>query len=133
TWIDARPGALRAVVGGVGAVIRADVVAPEGQTVAFVYADPGDGEHYALNCSIAEVRLRVSRPRPPTVELADAVRGGAVVGVLGGGARALRGGWRGGGRAQTVSQEKTTSTPPPPLPSRSSLEGRRRAVNIVRR
>jgi hypothetical protein len=81
TWVEALPGALRAVVGGVGAVIRADVVAPEGQTVAFVYADPRGGEHHVLNCSIAEVRLRVSRPGRPTLELATAFGGAYELGV----------------------------------------------------
>jgi hypothetical protein len=32
---------------------------PAGQTVAWPYADPGGGEHHSLNCSIAEVTVRV--------------------------------------------------------------------------
>jgi len=32
---------------------------PAGQTVAWPYADPGGGEHHSLNCSIAEVTVRL--------------------------------------------------------------------------
>ena len=42
TRVDARPGSLRAVIGGAGVTIRATVSAPLEQTVAFV-ADPGGG------------------------------------------------------------------------------------------
>ena len=41
------------------------VASPEGQTVAFRYADPAGGEHVALNCSIAEMHLRVERSGRP--------------------------------------------------------------------
>jgi hypothetical protein len=74
--VDARPGALEAVVPGAGVVVRAAAAAPAGQTVAFAYADPGGREHHALNCSVAEVRLRVDRPGRPALELATA-HGGA--------------------------------------------------------
>jgi hypothetical protein len=37
--------------------LRGEVVAPRGQVVAWTYADPGGGEHHALNCSIADLRL----------------------------------------------------------------------------
>jgi hypothetical protein len=72
TRVDARPGALQAVLGGAGATVRVAVTAPLDQTVAFVYADPGGGEHHALNCSIAGLRLRVERPGRPALELASA-------------------------------------------------------------
>ena len=81
TRVDARPGALDAVIGGAAATIRVSVTAPLDQTVAFVYADPGGGEHHALNCSIAEVRLRVERPGRPPVELATAFGGAYELGV----------------------------------------------------
>jgi hypothetical protein len=82
TRVDARAEVLRAVIGGAGAVLRAAVVAPPGQTVAFRYADPGGGgEHVALNCSIAEVRLRVDRPGRPALELATAHGGAYELGV----------------------------------------------------
>jgi hypothetical protein len=81
TRVDARPGALDAVVAGADATIRVSVSAPLEQTVAFVYADPGGGEHHALNCSIAEVRLRVERPGRPAVELATAFGGAYELGL----------------------------------------------------
>jgi hypothetical protein len=74
--VDARPGALEAAIGGAGATVRVTAAAPPGQTVAFAYADPGGGEHHSLNCSIAQIRLRVERPGRPPVELATA-HGGA--------------------------------------------------------
>ena len=81
TRVDARPGALDAVVGGADATIRVSVAAPLDQTVAFVYGDPGGGEHHALNCSIAQVRLRVERPGRPAVELATAFGGAYELGL----------------------------------------------------
>jgi hypothetical protein len=81
TRVDARPGALEAVIGGAGVTIRASVSAPLAQTVAFVYADPAGGEHHALNCSIAQVRLRVERPGRPALELASAFGGAYELGM----------------------------------------------------
>ena len=81
TWVDARPGELRAVLAGPHATVRVAVAAPEGQTVAFRYADPGGGEHHALNCSIARVHLHVSRVGRPVVELATAWGGAYELGV----------------------------------------------------
>jgi hypothetical protein len=81
TRVDARPGAMEAVIGGAGATIRVAVEAPAGQTVAFRYADPTGGEHHALNCSIAQVRLRVERGGRPAIELATAFGGAYELGV----------------------------------------------------
>jgi hypothetical protein len=77
TRVDARPGALEAVIGGAGATIRVSVAAPLEQTVAFAYAP----HHHALNCSIAQVRLRVERPGRPALELASAFGGAYELGV----------------------------------------------------
>jgi hypothetical protein len=77
TRIDARPGALEAVIGGAGATIRVSVDAPLEQTVAFAYAP----HHHALNCSVAQVRLRVERPGRPALELASAFGGAYELGV----------------------------------------------------
>jgi hypothetical protein len=79
--VDARPGALEAIVGGTGATVHVTAAAPLEQTVAFAYADPGGGEHHSLNCSIAQVRLRVERPGRPPVELATAHGGVYELGV----------------------------------------------------
>jgi hypothetical protein len=81
TRVDARPGALEARIAGRGVDIRVAVTAPLDQTIAFVYADPGGGEHHALNCSIAEVRLRVARRSLPDLELASAFGGAYELGV----------------------------------------------------
>ena len=81
TAVDARPGALEAVLPGRGAQVRVAVSAPLEQTVAFVYADPAGGEHHSLNCSIAEVRLRISRRARPPLELATAFGGAYELGV----------------------------------------------------
>ena len=77
TRVDAQPGSLRAVIGGAGVTIRASVSAPLEQTVAFEYL----GGHHALNCSIAEVHLRVERPGRPSLELASAFGGAYELGV----------------------------------------------------
>ena len=77
TLVDARPGSLRAVVGGAGVTIRATVSAPLDQTVAFAYLDT----HHALNCSVAEVHLRVERPGRPALELATAFGGAYELGL----------------------------------------------------
>ena len=61
---------------GAGVSVRVAVAAPAGQTVAFRYADPAGGEHVALNCSIAEMHLRVERSGRPVLELATAFGGG---------------------------------------------------------
>ena len=49
--------------------------------MAFQYSDPGGGQHHALNCSIAELRLRVERPGRPALELATAFGGAYELGV----------------------------------------------------
>ena len=49
--------------------------------MAFRYADPAGGEHVALNCSIAEMHLRVERAGRPDVELATAFGAAYELGV----------------------------------------------------
>jgi hypothetical protein len=79
--VDARPGALSASLPGAGASVVVSVTAPLDQTVAFRYADPGGGEHVSMNCSIAELHLRVERPSRPALELATAFGGAYELGV----------------------------------------------------
>jgi hypothetical protein len=55
---------------------RVDALARPGHSVAWPYADPGGGEHHSLNCSIAELRVRVERPGREPLELTTA-HGGA--------------------------------------------------------
>jgi hypothetical protein len=79
--VDARLGALSASLPGAGVAVTVSAAAPPDQTVAFRYADPGGGEHVSMNCSIAEVRLRVERPGRPALELATAFGGAYELGV----------------------------------------------------
>lgn len=46
---------------GSGVEVRGTVSAPPERFVAWVYADPDGSEHHSLNCSVAEMRLSVSR------------------------------------------------------------------------
>ena len=55
--------------------VRGTVEAPRERFVGWVYADPDGSEHHAVNCSIADMRLRVSRGGGASSELV--VRGGA--------------------------------------------------------
>ena len=55
--------------------VRGTVEAPPERFVCWVYADPAGSEHHAVNCSIADMRLRVSRRGGPSAELV--VAGGA--------------------------------------------------------
>jgi hypothetical protein len=79
--IDARVGAFAGVFAGRDVSVRVTIASPEGQTVAFRYADPAGGEHVALNCSIAEMHLRVERSGRPALELATAFGGAYELGV----------------------------------------------------
>jgi hypothetical protein len=54
---------------GDGVELRGTVEAPRERFVGWVYADPDGSEHHAVNCSIAEMRLRVSRKGGAGTEL----------------------------------------------------------------
>ncbi|CAN5521072.1 hypothetical protein BH10ACT11_BH10ACT11_01740 [soil metagenome] len=42
--------------------VKGRVGAKPEEFVAWIYADPGGGEHHALNCSVADIELRIERP-----------------------------------------------------------------------
>ena len=54
---------------GRGVEVRGTVEAPRERFVGWVYADPDGSEHHAVNCSIADMRLRVSRGGGASSEL----------------------------------------------------------------
>jgi hypothetical protein len=61
--------------GAEGLEVRGRVEAPRQHVVGWVYADPDGSEHNTLNCSIADLHLRVERDGGPPAELT--VSGGA--------------------------------------------------------
>ncbi len=50
-----------------GSTIDAEVAVPVESAAGWRYADPDGGEHDVLNCSIAELRLEITRPDGSTV------------------------------------------------------------------
>jgi hypothetical protein len=69
------PGACAFHLAGRGISVSGDVSAPLEDCVGWVYADPGGGEHHSLNCSIADMRLRIEPKERPVRALE--IRGGA--------------------------------------------------------
>ena len=54
---------------GEGVAVRGELSAPRERLVGWIYADPAGGEHNTVNCSVAEMRLRVERDGEPPLEL----------------------------------------------------------------
>jgi hypothetical protein len=63
------------LLSGKGVRVRGSVTAPRQHVVGWVYADPEGPEHNTVNCSIADMRLRVEQDGAPERELV--VEGGA--------------------------------------------------------
>ena len=70
--IDAGSTGCRLSLGGDGVSLTGSVSAPPERFVAWVYSDPAGGSHHALNCSVADLDVRIERdggsPRNLTVE-----------------------------------------------------------------
>jgi hypothetical protein len=66
--VEASPAGCRILLRGA----RVEALARPGHSVAWRYADPKGGEHHSLNCSIAELRVRLERPAPGALELTTA-------------------------------------------------------------
>jgi hypothetical protein len=69
TEVDESPERCVFTLPGKGVVVRGEVGAGRSRLVAWVYADPGGGEHHTVNCSVASMRLRVEREGEPPLEL----------------------------------------------------------------
>jgi hypothetical protein len=54
---------------GKGMTVQGDVGAPPERFVGWIYADPDGSEHHAVNCSISDMTLTVSRPGRPALTL----------------------------------------------------------------
>jgi hypothetical protein len=57
--VEATPAGCRIEIAGATIEARS----PADQTVAWIYADPGGAQHHVLNCSIAEVRVKLTGSR----------------------------------------------------------------------
>lgn len=66
TEVSEAPERCELVLPGHDLTVQATVGAPRERFVGWVYADPDGSEHHAVNCSVADMELVVSRPgRPP--------------------------------------------------------------------
>jgi len=69
TEIRETPSSCTFGLAGKGVAIHATVSAPPEAFVAWLYADPSGHDHHALNCSVADMELRVKRPGTPDLTL----------------------------------------------------------------
>ena len=67
--VTEQPGHCTFKLGGRGVEVRGTVSAPLERFVGWVYADPDGSEHHVANCSIADMRLSVSRGGGAAAEL----------------------------------------------------------------
>ena len=59
--MTASAGKAEIALSGKGLSLIASVDSPPDATVVWKYGDPDGGEHFAANCSIARLRLKVSQ------------------------------------------------------------------------
>jgi hypothetical protein len=69
TRIDERPDHASFTLPGAGLTISGEARAPRERFVGWVYADPDGSEHQTVNCSIAEMKLSVTRDGRRPLEL----------------------------------------------------------------
>lgn len=69
TDIQAEPTGCEFVIPGKRVTLRGKVSAPRQHFVGWIYADPDGGEHNTVNCSIADLEIRVERPSHKHVHL----------------------------------------------------------------
>lgn len=62
TDIEERPTGCELVIPGKSVTIRGEIGGSAESFVGWRYADPDGGEHHAVNCSVADLTLRVERP-----------------------------------------------------------------------
>ena len=60
--IEETPTGCEFTLPGKGINVKGRVRAKAEDFVAWIYADPGGGQHHALNCSVADLELRIERP-----------------------------------------------------------------------
>lgn len=61
TRVEARPTGARFRIPGDGASLEGKIEAPADHFVGWIYSNPGDGEHHAINSSVANLELRITR------------------------------------------------------------------------
>jgi len=76
TEIAEAPTTCEFTIPGKNVNVKGRVSAPAKDFVAWVYADPKGPEHHAMNCSIADLELRIERPHKRHAQID--VPGGAV-------------------------------------------------------
>ena len=69
TEVRETPDRCEFVLPGADLTVQGTVGAPRDRFVGWVYADPDGSEHHAVNCSVADMALVVSRPGRATLEL----------------------------------------------------------------
>jgi hypothetical protein len=67
--VEESPTACDFVLPGKDIVVRGRVSAPAKDFVGWVYADPKGPEHNTVNCSVADLELRIERPAEPPLDL----------------------------------------------------------------
>ena len=69
TGVSETPHRCDFVLPGAEVTVAGTVETGEANVVGWVYADPDGPEHHTVNCSVASMRLEVTRPGEPPLEL----------------------------------------------------------------